>query len=137
MGLPINCQREQYTYDEKASINLPQINNSSDCLGHMISAFGGDPSTVDMTYDPKGDAITINVMGSQMPLTHANCAKTLDVAAVPPNRALCAKLAKEATCDANVNCTWCKCEAVPSSCFDLEDAKRVPPGVFICDKKEN
>ena len=37
-------------------------------------------------------------------------------------------------CDADAGCAWCKSAAVPSSCNTLEDAKRLPAGVFICDK---
>ena len=37
-------------------------------------------------------------------------------------------------CDANDACSWCKSAAVKSSCHTLEDAKKLPPGVFICDK---
>ena len=136
MGSPISCKKEQYSYDGKTTITLPTINNATDCLGSMISEFGGDPSSVSVTYDPKGDAVTVNAMGFAVPLTHAACKKEEGLDAVPPNRATCAKLASQTTCDANANCTWCKCAAVPSSCFDLEDAKRLPAGVFICDKKK-
>merc|ERR1712166_653169 len=39
----------------------------------------------------------------------------------------------ETACDADSKCTWCKSEAVPSSCHTLADAKTLPPGVFVCD----
>ena len=37
-------------------------------------------------------------------------------------------------CDADANCTWCKCAAVPSKCYNLTEAKILPPSVFACDK---
>ena len=135
MGSNINCKKEQYSYDGKTTITLPTIANATDCLGSMISEFGGDPTMVSMTYDPSGDSVTVNAMGFAVSLTHAAC-KNQGLEAVPPNRAMCAKLASPTACDANADCTWCKCAAIPSSCFDLTDAKRLPPGVFICDKKQ-
>jgi len=30
-------------------------------------------------------------------------------------------------------CTWCKCGALPSSCWTVENAKKLPPGVYQCD----
>ncbi len=40
------------------------------------------------------------------------------------------------SCDANSTCTWCKCAAVPSACFEKENAKRLPPGVYVCDSTD-
>lgn len=43
---------------------------------------------------------------------------------------------KSATsCDADAACTWCKCAALPSQCWTLADAKKLPAGVYVCDKK--
>lgn len=39
----------------------------------------------------------------------------------------------QASCNADTTCTWCKAAAVPSSCFEKANAKRLPPGVFECD----
>ena len=38
------------------------------------------------------------------------------------------------SCDADAGCTWCKCGALPSKCWTLEDSKKLPAGVYICDK---
>ncbi len=42
----------------------------------------------------------------------------------------------QASCDANTTCTWCKCAAVPSACFEKVNAKKLPPGVYQCDSTE-
>jgi len=45
---------------------------------------------------------------------------------------------KSATsCDADAKCTWCKCAALPSQCWTLADAKKLPAGVYVCDKKSD
>ena len=88
MGSAIDCKKEQYKYDGKTGITLPTITNSSDCLGSMISEFGGDPSSVYMTYDPKGDSITINAMGFQVPLTHAACKPSPTPARISDSKAV-------------------------------------------------
>ena len=41
----------------------------------------------------------------------------------------------QAACDADAACTWCKCGALPSQCWTLDDAKKLPAGVYTCDKK--
>lgn len=38
-------------------------------------------------------------------------------------------------CDSDDACTWCACMAVPSACWSVEDAKRLPAAVYVCDKK--
>mmetsp|Transcript_113905 Transcript_113905/g.309483 ORF Transcript_113905/g.309483 Transcript_113905/m.309483 type:complete len:392 (-) Transcript_113905:232-1407(-) len=38
----------------------------------------------------------------------------------------------EKSCGSDARCTWCKAAAVPSACFQKEDAKGLPPGVFTC-----
>jgi len=38
----------------------------------------------------------------------------------------------EDDCKTDDKCTWCKCAAVPSSCFTKENAKKLPPAVFTC-----
>lgn len=40
----------------------------------------------------------------------------------------------KADCSADAKCVWCEAAAVPSSCFTKENAKRLPSGVFTCDK---
>ncbi|KAK3288592.1 hypothetical protein CYMTET_3928 [Cymbomonas tetramitiformis] len=40
----------------------------------------------------------------------------------------------QASCDADAACAWCKCSAVPSNCFTIEQAKKLPSGVYTCDK---
>jgi hypothetical protein len=45
----------------------------------------------------------------------------------------CGSLSK-AACGANKACSWCLSGAIPSKCYSKEDAKKLPPGVFMCDK---
>ncbi len=40
----------------------------------------------------------------------------------------------QTSCDADALCTWCKCAAVPSACYTVVNAKKLPPSVFACDK---
>eukprot|EP00405_Crypthecodinium_cohnii_P006590 CAMPEP_0194782346 /NCGR_PEP_ID=MMETSP0323_2-20130528/78638_1 /TAXON_ID=2866 ORGANISM="Crypthecodinium cohnii, Strain Seligo" /NCGR_SAMPLE_ID=MMETSP0323_2 /ASSEMBLY_ACC=CAM_ASM_000346 /LENGTH=390 /DNA_ID=CAMNT_0039721151 /DNA_START=53 /DNA_END=1225 /DNA_ORIENTATION=- len=47
-----------------------------------------------------------------------------------------AKYTDQASCEKDASCTWCKAAAVPSSCFTKDDAKKLPPGVFVCDNTE-
>lgn len=42
---------------------------------------------------------------------------------------------KEGECNADPACVWCACSAVPSSCFSVDDAKKLPAAVFTCDAK--
>eukprot|EP01060_Flectonema_neradi_P034808 TRINITY_DN622_c0_g1_i3.p2 TRINITY_DN622_c0_g1~~TRINITY_DN622_c0_g1_i3.p2 ORF type:complete len:154 (+),score=40.57 TRINITY_DN622_c0_g1_i3:102-563(+) len=44
------------------------------------------------------------------------------------------KYTTQSTCDADSGCTWCKCGALPSQCWTLDDAKKLPAGVYVCDK---
>jgi len=48
-----------------------------------------------------------------------------------------AKYKNQTACDADTStgggCTWCKCAAVPSSCWTKENAKKLPAGVYTCD----
>lgn len=39
-------------------------------------------------------------------------------------------------CDSDAACTWCACAAVPSRCWSVEDAKRLPAAVYVCDEKQ-
>merc|ERR1711998_28875 len=41
----------------------------------------------------------------------------------------------EGSCNADSACVWCKCSAVPSVCFSVDDAKKLPAAVFQCDSK--
>ena len=43
---------------------------------------------------------------------------------------------KEGECNADPACVWCACSAVPSGCFAVDDAAKLPAAVFTCDKKE-
>merc|ERR1711968_282020 len=47
--------------------------------------------------------------------------------------ASCESITSQDSCDKNSACTWCKAAAVPSKCYNKEDAKKLPPGVFACD----
>ena len=38
------------------------------------------------------------------------------------------------SCDAAADCSWCISAAVKPACNSLEDAKKLPPAVFKCDK---
>ena len=41
----------------------------------------------------------------------------------------------QASCNAEAECVWCLCGALPSACFSIEDSKRLPPAVFDCSTK--
>lgn len=41
----------------------------------------------------------------------------------------------EGSCNSDSGCVWCKCSAVPSSCFSVNIAKRLPAADFSCDSK--
>lgn len=43
----------------------------------------------------------------------------------------CADLKKDA-CESNSHCAWCESAAVPSACYTVEQAQRLPPAVFSC-----
>lgn len=47
----------------------------------------------------------------------------------------CKAHTKGDSCDADAGCVWCECSAVPSSCFSVEDAKKLPAAVFTCNSK--
>lgn len=34
--------------------------------------------------------------------------------------------------DTQDGCTWCKSAAVPSACYSADQAKKLPPAVFVC-----
>jgi len=34
-------------------------------------------------------------------------------------------------------CYWCRSAAVPSTCYNHEEAMKLPPGVFECDKRHS
>ena len=40
-----------------------------------------------------------------------------------------------ATCNADADCIWCEAGAVRPACYNVDDAKRLPPGVFNCPAK--
>ena len=40
-------------------------------------------------------------------------------------------------CDADADCTWCECSAIPSACYSLDAAANLPPGVFDCHKSHS
>jgi len=52
--------------------------------------------------------------------------------AVAQDDACKVKHATQDDCEKDTACTWCKAAAVPSSCFTKENAKRLPPAVFVC-----
>ena len=37
-------------------------------------------------------------------------------------------------CDADAKCSWCDAGAVPPQCHTIDDAKKLPPTIFYCDK---
>jgi hypothetical protein len=41
------------------------------------------------------------------------------------------------TSDKQHNCVWCVSRAVPSKCYNAEDAKNLPPAVFVCGQKDD
>merc|ERR1712046_572260 len=42
----------------------------------------------------------------------------------------------EGECNADPECVWCACSAVPSGCFSVDDAAKLPAAVSKCDTKE-
>ena len=44
----------------------------------------------------------------------------------------CGALKTQASCYAATGCSWCICAAVPSSCKNVDTAKKAPPSVFNC-----
>merc|ERR1712070_1243112 len=51
-----------------------------------------------------------------------------------------AKYTTQKTCDADTTttggCTWCECAAVPSACWEMTNAAKLPRGVYTCDKNK-
>jgi hypothetical protein len=47
----------------------------------------------------------------------------------------CSKIASQNACDAADGCTWCRSMAVKSKCYTVEDAAKLPAGVFACDNQ--
>ena len=45
----------------------------------------------------------------------------------------CSTIKAEDSCDSNSKCTWCVSAAVPSACYDKEDAAKLPGSIFSCD----
>ena len=56
------------------------------------------------------------------------------VPAVKKSTDKCAVHANRTVCDADTECTWCLCGALPSACWTFADAEKLPAGVYICDK---
>ena len=44
----------------------------------------------------------------------------------------CSDLGKGA-CEGNPSCSWCVSAAVPSACYTIEQARRLPAAVFACE----
>ena len=44
----------------------------------------------------------------------------------------CGDLGK-GSCEGNPTCAWCVSAAVPSACYTVEQAKRLPSAVFTCE----
>jgi hypothetical protein len=61
------------------------------------------------------------------------CAAAAAVVAVSNAADPCSQYNDQKSCDGNSTCTWCKCAAVPSSCWSKADASHLPPGVYVCD----
>jgi len=51
----------------------------------------------------------------------------------PVKDSACDSIKTDKACHANTACSWCTSFAVPSSCNSVEDAKKLPAGVFMCD----
>jgi len=49
----------------------------------------------------------------------------------------CIDYKAQSSCLANSSCIWCLSEAVPSICVTPQQAKRLPPQVFICSRSES
>ena len=46
----------------------------------------------------------------------------------------CDSVTSKDKCDAVADCSWCLSGAVPPACKTKDEAKRLPPAVFQCDK---
>jgi hypothetical protein len=51
-------------------------------------------------------------------------------AAAAPNAADKCEPLPQDVCGSTPGCVWCRCAAVPSSCFPEDQAKHLPPAVF-------
>lgn len=49
----------------------------------------------------------------------------------------CGAYATELPCLQHSECYWCRCAAIPSSCNNVTNAKRLPPAVFVCGNSTN
>ncbi|KAH9257677.1 hypothetical protein BASA81_004135 [Batrachochytrium salamandrivorans] len=56
----------------------------------------------------------------------------------PPSiaQASCSVETSSASCNSNSECVWCESFAIPSKCYSVEDAQRLPEGVFTCAHKD-
>ena len=45
---------------------------------------------------------------------------------------MCQQTSDVTSCNSNEDCTWCECEAVPSSCFSKQAAHLLPDRVYKC-----
>eukprot|EP00924_Labyrinthula_sp_SR-Ha-C_P004020 augustus_masked-scaffold_3-processed-gene-11.41-mRNA-1 protein AED:0.34 eAED:0.35 QI:0/-1/0/1/-1/1/1/0/538 len=50
------------------------------------------------------------------------------------NEDICGSFSSKEACNKENACTWCQAGAVPSKCYPTEQAKKLPHGVFKCDK---
>ncbi|KAF8065562.1 Vacuolar-processing enzyme [Scenedesmus sp. PABB004] len=86
--------------------------------------------------------LAVLLAGLAAPALAARLEPEAQLLLAPPRRAggaalsgdACEGLA-QAACDASAACTWCQSAAVPSSCYTLDQAKRLPAAVFKCDTK--
>jgi len=50
------------------------------------------------------------------------------------NAAACAGIKQKDSCNLDAQCVWCVSYAIPSACYDAEQAKDLPSPVFVCNK---
>jgi len=68
-GATVTCPLEAAVYiPSNNSIEFPNINSASDCLGSMLSNYGVSPSDLSATYNPSANSVNIAVGDVQINL---------------------------------------------------------------------
>jgi len=55
---------------------------------------------------------------------------------VEPLDVCSSKYTDQVQCDDDDQCTWCESGATGDKCYLVENAKKLPPGVYVCDKSD-
>jgi len=69
-GATVSCPVEAAVFiSSNNSIEFPNINSATDCLGSMLSNYGVSPSDLSATYNPSANSINIAVGAVEVTLT--------------------------------------------------------------------